>query len=159
MESPRRRWENARIEVSEHALCLVQLADQKESPDFKIARKPGVQAVAVRFEGRPRSVEHFRRPAQIARGEGNFGLGHYAPRAGYRFFCAEHARSIPQEFLCSWEIAKLRHRDATKRECRGVAPQRDSLQRSERIAHREGASCRCDQRVHPNPDTLVTPTS
>jgi hypothetical protein len=134
------------------------MPDQKESPDFKIARKPGVQAVAVRLEGRPRSVEHFRRPTQIARGKGDFSLGYYASRAGHGLFRAEGPRSIPQEFLCACEIAKLRHRDPAQRYSRRIVPQRDSFQRSEGIARGKCASCSCNQRIHPNPDTLVTPT-
>jgi hypothetical protein len=118
--------------------------DQKEAPDFKIACEPGVQAVAVHLEGRPRSVEHFRRPAQIARGEGDFGLGYYASRAGHGFFRTESARSIPQEFLRSCEVAKLGHRDAAKGERRRIVAQRDSLQRSEGIARRECTSCSCN---------------
>ncbi len=57
------------------------------------------------------------------------------------FFRTEGARSIPQEFLRPCEIAKLRHRDAAKRERRRIVAQRDSLQRSEGIARRECASC------------------
>jgi hypothetical protein len=59
----------------------------------------------MRFEGRPRSVEHFRRPAQIARGERDFGLSYDAPRTGYRFFRTESVRSIPQKLLRPCEIA------------------------------------------------------
>jgi hypothetical protein len=47
VESPRRGWEKTRIEVSEHTLRLIELSDQKESPDFKIARKSSVQPVAA----------------------------------------------------------------------------------------------------------------
>jgi hypothetical protein len=81
----------------------------------------------VRFQGRPRSVEQFRRPAQIARGERDFSLSYYASRAGHGFFRTEGAHSISQEFLRSCEIAKLRHRDAAKRESRRIIAQRDSL--------------------------------
>jgi len=158
VKSPRRRREKTRIEVSKHALRLVEVADQKKSPDFKIARKSGVQAVAMRFEGRPRSVEHFHGPAQIARSERDFGLGYYASRAGDGFFRTEDARRIPQEFLRPHEIAKLRHRDSAKRKRRRIVAQRDSLQCSKRITRRESASRGCNQRIHSNPDTLVTPT-
>jgi hypothetical protein len=74
----------------------------------------------VRFEGRPRSVQHFRRPTQIAGSQGDFGLGYYASRAGHGLFRTEGARSIPQEFLRSCEIPKLRHRDAAKCERRRI---------------------------------------
>jgi hypothetical protein len=77
------------------------------------------------FEGDPRSIEHFCRPAQIARGEGDFSFGHYASRARHGFLRIEAARSIPQEFLRSCEITKLRHRDAAKRKRRRIVAQRD----------------------------------
>jgi hypothetical protein len=52
----------------------------------------------------------------------------------------------------------MRHRDAAKRERRRIVAQRDSFQGSKGIARRECASCSCNQRIHPNPATLVTPT-
>jgi hypothetical protein len=61
--------------------------------------------VTVRFEGQPRSVERFCGPAQVARRKGDLGLGNDTPRAGYRFFLTEGARSIPQKLLRSGEIA------------------------------------------------------
>jgi hypothetical protein len=120
MESPRRGREKTWIEVRKHTLRRIQVSDQKESPEFKIARKPGIRAVAVRFERCPCSVEHFRRPAQIARGKSDFGLGYDASRAGHGLFRTEGAPSMPQEFLRSCEIAKLCHRDAAKRERRRI---------------------------------------
>jgi hypothetical protein len=62
VEGPRRGREKSRIEVTEHTLCLIEVPDQKEAPDLKIASESGVQLVPVRFQGRPRSVERFRRP-------------------------------------------------------------------------------------------------
>src|SRR5437660_6210897 len=123
-----------------------------------MARKPGVQAVAVRSEGWSRGVEHFRRPAQVTRGEGDVGLGHDASGAGHCFFRTECAPGSPEKLFRSREIAQLRHGDAAKGERWRIGAQRDSLQGPEWITRREGASCRCNQRVHPNPDTLVTPT-
>jgi hypothetical protein len=105
VESPRRGQEKTRVEVREHKLGLVKAPDQKEATHFKIPRESGVQSVPVRFEGQPRSVEHFRRPTEIARGERDFGLSYYAPRAGYRFFLTESVRSIPQKLLRSCELA------------------------------------------------------
>ena len=81
MESSRRGREKIRIEITEHTLRLVKAPNQKERPDFKIAGKPGVQAVAVRFESRARRIEHFCRPGKIAGGERDFGLSYYAPGA------------------------------------------------------------------------------
>jgi hypothetical protein len=61
-------------------LGLVQAADQEQAPDLEIPRMRGIYAVAVRFERRPRCVERFRRPAQVARDECDLGLGDDTPR-------------------------------------------------------------------------------
>src|SRR5262249_16661535 len=55
------------------------------------------------------------------------------------------------------EIAELRHRDAAKRQRGRIVAQGDVVQRGERIARCERTRRRRDQRVHSNPDTLVTP--
>jgi hypothetical protein len=68
------------------------------------------------------------------------------------------ANQISQERLRSYEIAKLRHRDPTKRERRRVVAQGDPVQCAEGITRRERARRGRDQRVHRNPATLVTPT-
>jgi hypothetical protein len=135
------------------------LPDQKQPPDFKIACKSCIHAIAVRFKSGPRGIERFCRPAQVTRRKGNLGLGDHASGTGHGLFRRKSTRRPPQEFLRSREIAKLRHRDAAKRECRRIVAQRDALQGSEGIASCEGTSCSCNQRVHPNPATLVTPTS
>jgi len=146
-----------RVEIGERVLGLVEPADQEEAPDFEVAGMRSVDAVAVRFECRARRVEGLRRPAQIARGEGDLGLRHDAPRAGHRLFWTEGACSTPQEGLRSYQIAKLRHCDAAKSKGRRVVAQGDPLQRAEKIARRECARRGRDQRVHRNPATLVTP--
>jgi hypothetical protein len=139
-------------------LRLVEAPDQEQATDCEITCKPSVQAVSVLFEYHARSVERFGRPAQVTRGEGNLGLGYDASGARPGLFWTESARSLSQEFLGSYEITELCHRDASKRERRRIVAQCDSLQRAEGIARREGASCRRDQRVHWNPATLVTST-
>jgi len=45
---------------------LVEPPDQEEAPHLEILRIPGIHPVAVLFERRPRCVERFRRPAQVA---------------------------------------------------------------------------------------------
>ena len=72
--SPRGR-ERCRIELSERPLRFVQTPDKKESPDLEMPGMRGIQAVAVLFERFAGCVEHFRGPAQIARGERDFSLG------------------------------------------------------------------------------------
>src|SRR5262249_35656557 len=79
-------------------------------------------------------------------------------RPGDGFSRAERPRSAAQERFRAGEIAELRHRDASKRQRRRIVAKRDALQRAEGIARREGARCGCDQGVHRNPATLVTPT-
>jgi hypothetical protein len=91
----------------------------------------------MRFENRSRSVERFRRPGQIARGERDFSLGYRAPRASHRRFRAEGTSSSPKELLRTREIAELCHGNTTKSEPRSVIAQRDALQRAQRIAPRE----------------------
>ena len=78
-------------------------------------------------------------------------------RAGHGLFRTEGARGTSQKRLRSNEIAELRHRDASKRERRRVVAQGDPVQGAERITCGERARRGCDQRVHRNPATLVTP--
>jgi hypothetical protein len=80
------------------------------------------------LERRSRCIERFSGPTQVARGEGNLGLGHHASGARDGFFRSECARGTSQEFFRAWEIAELCHRDAAQRESRRVVPQGDSLQ-------------------------------
>ncbi len=155
---PRRRREGRGVELGERALGLVEAADQEQAPDLEIPRMRGVHAVAVRFERRPRCVERLRRPAQVARDERDLGLGDDTPRAGHGLFRTEGARRTSQQSLRADEIAELRHRDAAKRERRRVVAQGDPVQGAEGITRRERTRRGRDQRVHPNPATLVTPT-
>src|SRR5216117_2264289 len=78
-------------------------------------------------------------------------------RASDRLFRTEGTRSTSQERLRSNEIAELRHRDASKRERRRVVAQGDPVQGAEGITRRERTRRGCDQGVHRNPVTLVTP--
>ena len=68
------------------------------------------------------------------------------------------ARRTSHESLRSKEIAELRHRDASKRECRRVVAQGDPVQCAKGITRRERMRRDRDQQVHLNPATLVTPT-
>ena len=118
----------------------------------------GVQAVAVRLERRARRVERLDPEAEVARDECDLGLGDDASRACQRLLRTEGACRAAQEDLRPGEVAELRHRDAAQREGRRVVAQGDELQRTQRIARREGARGGGDQRVQTNPVTLVTPT-
>ena len=118
---------------------LVEAADQEQAPDREAPRMRGIYPVAVRVERRPCRVERFHRKAQVARDKRDLGLGDDAARAGHRLFRTEGARRASQESLCSNEIAELRHRDAAKREGRGVVAQGNPLQCAEGITRCERA--------------------
>src|SRR3954454_23363963 len=118
-----------------------------------------VQLVPMFFERHPCCIERLRRPAQVARGKRDLGFSNDAPRSCHGFFWAEGACRSSQELLCSCEIAELRHCYAPKCECGRIVAQRDSLQCAERITRGEGPCCGCDQRIHQNPVTFVTPRS
>jgi hypothetical protein len=113
---PRRRREETWIEVSEPKLRLVEAPQQEQSPNFEIARMRDIQTVTVLLKRHP----------------------------GHGFFRTEGPRSAPQQFLRSRALAKLRHRDASRRERWRIVSQGDSLQCSERITRSERACCRSD---------------
>ena len=144
---PQRRRQRRGIELRQRALGLVELPDQQQTPNLKMLRMRGVRPVAVPLERRPRRVERFGGPAQVARDECDLGLGNDAPRAGHRLFRAEGARRLSQQSLGPNELAELSHRDAAKRQRRRIVAQRDPLERAERIARCQCMRGGCDQRV------------
>ena len=115
---PHRRRQWCRLWPGQRLLGLVEAADQQQAPNLEISRVRGVDAVAMRQECRPGRGERLRGPGQIARDEGDLGLGDDAPRTGHRLFRAEGARRSAQEGLRPVEIAELRHGDAAKRQAR-----------------------------------------
>ncbi|OKO77484.1 hypothetical protein AC628_15575, partial [Bradyrhizobium sp. NAS96.2] len=62
----------------------------------------------------------------------------------------------PQQLLGASEIAEPGHRDAAQRQRRRIVAQGHPFQCAEGITHRERARRSRNQRVHSNPDTLVT---
>ena len=108
----------------------------------------GIGAVAMPFERVTRGIEHLHRPIEVARNERDLGLGDGAPCAGDGFPWAECTGRAPQQCLGAAEIAKLRHRDAAKRQRWRIVAQGDEVQRVERISHRERVRRGSDQRVH-----------
>jgi len=107
-----------------------------------------VDAVAVRLEHRPRRVEGACTPAEVARHERDLSFRDHASGPCHRLSRTKGANRPAQEGLRTNEIAELRHRDPSKGERRGIAAQRDPLQRAQRIAQRERARRCGDQRVH-----------
>ena len=136
---------------------MVEAADQEQVADREISRMRGVGAIAVAIEHRARRIERLRRPAEIARDERDLRLGDHAARAGDRLPRAEGACGAPQQRPGADKIAELRHRDAAQRQRRRIVAQGDEVECAERITRGERARRGCDQRVHSNPDTLVTP--
>ena len=139
-------------------LRLVEAPDQQQSAHLKIPGVCRVQPVATCLECGARGLEGLRRKAQIARHQRDFGLGDDAPRTGHDLPRTETACRAAQQQLCPVEIAKLRHRNATERQCGRILAQRDLVQRAERITYGQCASRRRDQRIHRNPAKFVTPT-
>jgi hypothetical protein len=129
------------------------------APNLKVARVCSVHPLAVLFERRPRSVEHLCRPPEIARDKRDLGFSHDAPRACHGFFRTEGPSRSPQKLLRPFEIAELRHCDASQRERGRIVAQCNSPQCAERITCAKGPCCGCDQRIHQNPAILVTPRS
>jgi predicted dithiol-disulfide oxidoreductase (DUF899 family) len=154
---PRRRRERRRIERGKRTLGLVETPDQEKTPDLEMPRMRGVHRVAVFFECRARRVERLGRPAEVARHERDLCLSDDTPRAGHGLPGTEGARRALQESLGADEIAELRHRDAAKREGRGVTTQANPLQYAKEVTRSESPRRSRDQRIHPNPVTLVTP--
>jgi hypothetical protein len=60
---------------------------------------------------------------------------------------------------CPRKLSQLRHGDTAKRERRRIITQRDSFQCTEGIALGKRPCRGCNQRIHQNPATLVTPRS
>jgi hypothetical protein len=141
------------VEIGKGTLGLVEAPDQQEPPDFEMARMRSVHAVTVLFERHPRGIERLRGPAQVARDEGDLGLGNDAARAGDGFSRPKGARRASHQHLRSNQITELRHRNAAQRQCRRVVAQRDSLQRAERITGGKRARRGRDHRVHRSPAT------
>lgn len=117
-----------------------------------------IRRVTVFIECRPRRVERLRRPPQIARDQRDLGFGDDAPRTRYSLLPAERASRASHQRSRSRQITELRHRDATKSQCGWIVAQCDAFERAKRITHSERASRGCNQGVHWNPATLVTPT-
>ena len=119
----------------------------------------GVDEIAMRFQRRARRGERVWRPAEVARGERDLGLGDDAPGARHCLFGTEGTRGTPQERFRANEIAELRHGDPSKRERWRIVAQGHALQRAEGITGGQRMGRSRDQRVHRNPVTLVTPTT
>jgi hypothetical protein len=107
-----------------------------------------VALVAVGGERAAGFVERARRPSEIARRERHLGFRRHASRPLHAFARPERARRPAQELPGFREIAELGHGDAAQRERRRVLPQRDPLERAERIAGAERACRRRDERIH-----------
>lgn len=125
------------VKPGERPLGLIETADQEEAADLgyracaAFTRSPCASSVARAassvFAGQFRSLEASAISASatthLARATASFG--------------PNSARGTSHESLCSNKVAKLRHRDASKRECGRVVAQGDPVQRAERVARGE----------------------
>ena len=146
-----RKW--TRVQLTNAPLGFIEMSEQQEAAGFEITGMRGVDFIAVRLENRPRLIQGFRRPAEIARDECDLGLGDDTSRTGNSLFRTEGASGTAYERSRSHEIAQLGHRNAPKRQCRRVVAQRHPIQCTEWITHRQRARRRCDYRVHLTSDT------
>jgi hypothetical protein len=89
-------------------------------------------------------VERLCRPAQVARDERDLGLGDDTPRAGHGLFRTKGARRTANKSLRPYEIAELRHRNASKRQRRCVVAQGHPVQCAEGITRSERTRSGCD---------------
>ncbi len=119
----------------------------------------GVDPVAMGFERRPRGVECLCGPAEVARDQRDLGLGDDTSGTGHGLFRAEGAGRASHQDPGADEVAELRHGDAPQRQRGRVVAQGDPVQSPERITRRQRPCRGRDQRVHLNPDTLVTPAT
>jgi hypothetical protein len=157
MGGPRRCRQGRGVELGEPALGLVNVSDQHQSPDFEVSGMRGVDPVAVGFECGARSVERLGGPAQVARDQRDLGFGNDTPRSSDDLLRTERAGSASQECFGSHELAKLRHRDASKRERWRIVAQSDPLQCAQRVARCECTRSSGDQRVHALTGRSLTP--
>ena len=88
------------------------------------------------------------RAIQVALGQGHFGFGDDATRAGTGFVRPKAPRGALQQFAGAHQLAELRHGDAPQSQSGRVVTQGDALEGTQRIAGREGACGSGDQGVH-----------
>ena len=107
-----------------------------------------VDAIPQRLERPRRGVQRARRPAQIARGEGDLRLRRLTPGPLDPLARTERPRRALEQLARAIVLAELSHRDAAEGEGGRILTQRDALERAQRIAGRERARGRGDQGVH-----------
>src|SRR3546814_8527602 len=98
------------IEPDQQSLGIFQPADQQKAADFEIARMRCIQSVAMGFQCRPRRIERFRIPAQLARCQGDFDLGHDAAgtRHGFSGRSEEHTSELQSLMRISYAVFCLK---------------------------------------------------
>ena len=144
----RRRIGGGDVDCGERLLGGVEFADEELAARPDQAGVERVGAIAERGERLRRGVERERRPAQLPRGQCDFGLGDLAAGLGESLSSAEAARGAPQELARPLVVAELGHRDAAQGERRRIVAKRDALERTERITGRQRARGRGDEAVH-----------
>ncbi len=155
---PQCRRQDRRIHVGDLQFSVVDTTKEQLPPGLEVPRMCGIDRIPVLFQRRACVRERTGRPSEIPRDQRDLGFGDGAHGAGHDFVPTERPRRTPHERPGPLEIAELRHGDAPKGKGRRIVAQRDALQGTEGIAGSQCARRGSDQRVHPNPVTLVTPT-
>ena len=99
----------------------------------------GVGEVAVPQQGLAGGFQRFVGPVQVAHRQRHVGFGQLAARPRQLLLRAERAGRAPQQGAGAFQVAQLGQGDATQRQRRRVAAQRDMVQRVQRIARGERA--------------------
>jgi len=155
MHGAGRGRQNRRVQARQHALGLIEAADQELAAGLQVPGVRGVGRVAVGLQGRARGLQRLLGPGQLARNQRDLGLGHHAAGARQRVFRIEAAGGAAQQGFGAPEIAQLRHGDAAQGQGGRVAPQGDVIEGAQRVAGRQRARSRGDQKVHGHSATFA----
>ena len=141
------------VDRAEHLLGGLQLADEEVAAGADEAAVQGVRVVPQGVERVRGPLERAHRPAQVARDEGDLGLGDLAARLGEALAGAEAAGGAPEELARPAVVAELGHGDAAQGEGWRVVAQRDVPEGTERITGCQRVRSRGHEGIHGSEDT------
>lgn len=124
---------------------LIDLANEQVKAHGEESGVKRVGVIVMRRQYPRRGFETVLCLLEITRRERDLGLCDHTAGPGNTFACAEAPRGTPQEVARTTVIAELGHRDAAKRECRGIVAQGYAVECAEGIASGERACCRRNQ--------------
>ncbi|CUJ74826.1 Uncharacterised protein [Achromobacter sp. 2789STDY5608633] len=151
---PQGRREGRGVQSRQHLLGLFQASHQDQAAPGQVAGIGRIAPVAMLFERGAGGLERRRRPAQVARGQRDLGLGHHAAGARHRIPGAERAGGAAHQRPGAFKVAQLRQRDAAQRQGRRIVAQGHPAQRGQRVAGSQRAGRGLDQSVHE--DAVIT---